>query len=65
MADVGALYGGCMRVFPGFGAPEHIVDLFPYQVHLVLELGFNTVNIGARAAEKSEITNGLLRQQDV
>ena len=46
-----------MGVFPGFRAAEDIVDLFPHQVHLVLELGLNTVNIRARAAKKSEFTH--------
>ena len=57
MTNIGALYGRCMGVFPGFRAAEDIVDLFPHQVHLVLELGLNTVDIGARAAKKSEFTH--------
>ena len=51
MTNIGALYGRCVGVFPGFRATEDIVDLFPHQVHLVLELGLNTVNIRARAAK--------------
>ena len=57
MTNIGALYGRCVGVFPGFRATEDIVDLFPHQVHLVLELGLNAVDIGARAAEKSEIAH--------
>ena len=57
MTNIGALYGRCMGVFPGFRSAEDIVDLFPHQVHLMLELGLNTVNIRARAAKKSEFTH--------
>ena len=57
MTNIGALYGRCVGVFPGFRATEDIVDLFPHQVHLVLELGLNTVDIGARSAEKSEFAH--------
>ena len=57
MTNIRALYGRRVGVFPGFRAAEDIVDLFPHQVHLVLELGLNTVDIGARAAEKSELTH--------
>ena len=57
MTNIGALYGRCMGVFPGFRTAEDIIDLFPHQVHLMLELGLNTVNIRARAAKKSEFTH--------
>ena len=57
MTNIRALYGRRVGVFPGFRAAEDIVDLFPHQVHLVLELGLNTVDIGARATEKSELTH--------
>ena len=56
MTNIGALYGRRVGVFPGLRATEDIINFFPHQVHLVLELGLNAVDIGARAAEKSEIT---------
>jgi len=54
-----------MGVLEGVGTSQHVVYLLPFQVHLVLKLGLNAVNVGASSAEEAEVVNGLLRKQDV
>ena len=51
-----------MGVFEGFGAAQDIVDFLALEVHFVLELGLNAVDVRAGAAEETEVVHGLLRE---
>ena len=62
---VGALDGGGTRIFERFRATQHIVDLFPLQVHLAFKLLLDAVNVGTSAAEEAHVVAGLLSQQYV
>ena len=54
-----------MGVFKRIGSSKHVVNFFPLEVHLVLVLGLDAVDVGAGPAEKSEVIQGLLRKQNV
>ena len=60
MAHVRALNVRRVRILPRFGTAEHIVYLFPLEVHFVLKLRLDAMYVGAGAAEKAEITQWLL-----
>ena len=63
--NVGTLHLGLVNIFPCLLASQHVINLFPFQVHLVLKLGFNQKHIGAGATEEPKVVHRLLCKQYV
>ena len=59
------LHRGLVDMLPSLRSTEHIVDLLPLEVHLLLEGLVDHEYIRAGLAEESEIGRRLLRQQQV
>jgi len=55
----------CVRVTPCLCTTENVVDLLALKVHLVLKLGVDAVDVGARPAEEPKVLQCLLGQQNV
>ena len=54
-----------MSILEGLDTSKDIVHFFAFQEHLVLVLGFDTVDVGAGPAKEAEVVHGLLCEQDV
>ena len=55
VAHVGTLHRGCMCIPEGVCSSKYVVYFSPFQVHLVLKLGLNSVNVGTCSAEEAEV----------
>ena len=55
ITHVRTLYGCSMGVFKSLSTTENVVDFLPLEVHFILKLGLNAINVGACPAEEAEV----------